>query len=255
MHLHMGLTVGNYIMDYFGRGINFRTTYQDIANDWFNGSINNPINWSLFKDLSFNNGNMFSNGDRIIFTGEQNIRVGSGLKYRVESSTYAGMKATIIGDSRVADGYTWYDIQVDGGGTGWVADVNKFVKLTDENTNNNDGSGNIPPSMDDVQSLKQELEQLRKLVDEGKEAYSNLTKEKEELVKELDHAKVCNADLLAHSKEVTEENDKLRQDLAKYQKTVLDLEEKLSGHQVIDGYSTTELLREIVKRIFTPGDN
>ena len=56
MHLHMGLTTGYYLMDYISHGIDFRTTYQDIANDWFNGSTSNPINWSLFQDLEINQG-------------------------------------------------------------------------------------------------------------------------------------------------------------------------------------------------------
>ena len=43
-------------MDYISHGIDFRTTYQDIANDWFNGSTSNPINWSLFQDLEINQG-------------------------------------------------------------------------------------------------------------------------------------------------------------------------------------------------------
>ena len=53
-HLHMGLTTGYYLMDYISRDIDFKTTYQDIANDWFNGSTSNPINWALFQDLYIN---------------------------------------------------------------------------------------------------------------------------------------------------------------------------------------------------------
>lgn len=53
-HLHMGLTTGYYLMDYISRDIDFKTTYQDIANDWFNGSTSNPINWNLFQDLYIN---------------------------------------------------------------------------------------------------------------------------------------------------------------------------------------------------------
>ena len=53
-HLHMGLTTGYYLMDYISRDIDFHTSYQDIANDWFNGSIYNPINWSLFTDRYIN---------------------------------------------------------------------------------------------------------------------------------------------------------------------------------------------------------
>lgn len=242
MHLHIGLSTGNYIMNYFDRGINFKTQYQDIANDWFNGDINNPINWSLFQDLQLGEG--FNNGDRIIFTGEQNIRVGSGLQYDVQSSTYDGMKATIIGNSRIADGYTWYDIRVDGGGTGWVADVNKFRKLTNEDSNNNNGSDNVPPSMDDVQNLQQEIEKLKGELDKIKNDLRLSTER-------CDYLEKTNQELALSAKGLEGELEKNKQELAVSKQTVLDLQEKLSEQKVIDDYSTTELLREIVKRIFT----
>lgn len=239
MHLHMGLTTGNYIMNYFDRGINFRTTYQDIANDWFNGSTNNPIDWSLFQDLSLDGGNMFSVGDRIIFTGEQNIRVGSGLQYEVESSSYAGMKATIIEGSRFVDGYTWYNIQVDGGGTGWVADVDKFVLLTDEN--NNSGNDNVPPVEDDNKKLKEEIEKLRK--------------DLRGAVAQLQVGEVLCREYREANDELAEDNKKLEKELTTLKKKLKDTEEKLSSVHSIDEYSTTELLREIVKRIFSPNNN
>lgn len=53
-HLHMGLTTGYYLMDYISHGIDFKTTYQDIANEWFDGSTSNPIDWSNFQDLEIN---------------------------------------------------------------------------------------------------------------------------------------------------------------------------------------------------------
>lgn len=227
MHLHMGLSTGNYIMNYFDRDIDFKTTYQDIANDWFNGNINNPINWGLFQDLSI--GDSYNNGDRIIFTGEQNIRVGSGLQYAVESSTYAGMKATIIENPRIADGYTWYNIQVDGGGTGWVADVNKFKHYTDNGDNNNSGDGNISNDMDVLQNLQQKLEEA--IIElQGRDA------EIEEWKKMY--------------KEETIKSDNLQNKLVEANKTILDLQEDLSKNGNIDNYSTTELLREVVKRVF-----
>jgi murein DD-endopeptidase MepM/ murein hydrolase activator NlpD len=54
MHLHMGLTTGYYLMDYISRDITFRTLYQDIANEWFNGLIMGNINWSLFNNYYIN---------------------------------------------------------------------------------------------------------------------------------------------------------------------------------------------------------
>jgi murein DD-endopeptidase MepM/ murein hydrolase activator NlpD len=55
-HLHMGLTTGYYLMDYISRDIVFSTPYQDIANEWFDGSTSNPIDWSNFQNLYINQG-------------------------------------------------------------------------------------------------------------------------------------------------------------------------------------------------------
>lgn len=64
-------------------------------------------------------------GDNIEFTAVQNIRHGSGTSYSVTRSTTIGEKAVIIGGSRIADGYTWWDVKFEDT-TGWVADVGKF---------------------------------------------------------------------------------------------------------------------------------
>jgi len=124
-HLHLGLTPkGKYIMDYFDRSIPFRTRYTDIKASWFKSD--GLLNWPKFKDLSYTNNTMaFKKGDKIIFTGEQNIRKGSGTSYPVTISAKVGMVATIKDNPRVADNYTWYDMDF-GGGSGWVADVGKF---------------------------------------------------------------------------------------------------------------------------------
>lgn len=123
-HLHLGLQVGYNIMDYFDRSIIFRTKYQAIKDIWFKGE---DLDWSKFRDLSYIG---FKVGDRIEFTGVQNIRSGSGTSYSTTSQTAKGMTATIIGGSRVANGYTWWDIRVDNGGTGWIADVGKMEVYT-----------------------------------------------------------------------------------------------------------------------------
>lgn len=249
LHLHIGLSTGNYIMNYFDRNINFKTTYQDIANDWFNGDVNNPINWSLFQDLNI--GDSYNKGDRIIFTGEQNIRVGSGLQYAVESSTYDGMKATIIENSRIADGYVWYNIQVDGGGTGWVADVNKFKHYSENESNNNSSNNsNVSNDLGDVQSIKQKLEEAtielqgrEAEIESWKKMYKDEAKKNEILAKDNDELKKTIAEQNA---EISKHNDELTIANA----TILDLQEELSKSKGLKGYSTTELLQEIVKRVF-----
>lgn len=127
-HLHLGLQTGKEIMDYFDRSIVFRTKYADIKKEWF---IGENINWALFKDLSYNNiMSDFKVGDKIVFTGVQNIRKGSGIKYEITGQTTVGQIGDIIDGVRVADGYNWFDIKFAGGGTGWIADVGKMEVYT-----------------------------------------------------------------------------------------------------------------------------
>lgn len=131
-HLHLGLQTGKEIMDYFDRSIVFRTKYADIKKEWF---IGENINWALFKDLSHSNiMSNFKVGDKIVFTGVQNIRKGSGTKYEIAGQTTVGQIGDIIDGVRVADGYNWFDVKFAGGGTGWIADVGKFQIFTQEET-------------------------------------------------------------------------------------------------------------------------
>lgn len=55
VHLHLGIGIYQLkfrnLMDYFDRGIVFRTKYADIKKSWFNNTEN--LNWSLFKDLDY----------------------------------------------------------------------------------------------------------------------------------------------------------------------------------------------------------
>jgi hypothetical protein len=77
----------------------------------------------------------FKVGDKIIFTGVQNIRKGAGDKFDDVGDTKIGQTATIKGGPRTSqnkqfgkgknDDYIWWDMDF-GGGTGWVADVGKF---------------------------------------------------------------------------------------------------------------------------------
>lgn len=83
-------------------------------------SHTDPIPYITSEDSA-----MLKIGDNIEFTAVQNIRHGSGTSYSVTRSTTIGEKAVIIGGSRVADGYTWWDVKFEDT-TGWVADVGKF---------------------------------------------------------------------------------------------------------------------------------
>lgn len=127
-HLHLGLQLGKYLMDYMDRSITMKTRFSAIKNIWFKGE---RFNWGKHKDLSYlNNAMSFKKGDKIEFTGSQNIRKGSGTSYSITGSTKAGDVATIIDGPRTANNYTWWDMKFDKGGTGWVADVSKFKIYT-----------------------------------------------------------------------------------------------------------------------------
>jgi len=68
----------------------------------------------------------FKVGDTVLWTATQNVRKGSGTSYEVLKQTTVGEKATIKDGPRVSDGYVWFDMAFDIGGSGWVAEVNKF---------------------------------------------------------------------------------------------------------------------------------
>jgi len=123
-HLHLGLQTQYSLMDYMDRNITFRTKYQAIKDLWF---VGDSFNWSKHKDLSYTISS-FSKGDIVQFTGVQNIRTGSGTEYKVQRSSMIGEIAKVIDGPRVADGYVWWDMAFNAGGTGWVAEVNKFKK-------------------------------------------------------------------------------------------------------------------------------
>jgi hypothetical protein len=65
---------------------------------------------------------MLKIGNKIEFTGVQNMRKGSGTSFPITGSTAIGMLSIIEDGPRVADGYTWYDLN----NGDWVADVGKF---------------------------------------------------------------------------------------------------------------------------------
>jgi hypothetical protein len=129
-HLHLGLQTGKYIIDYLDRSIIFKTAYPDIKAMWF---IGENFDWSKHRDLSYENTYMFKKGDRIQFIGVQNARKAPAGE--ITGDSVIGQTGVIYDNPREAilDGvnYTWYDIHIDGGGSGWFADVGKF-KLYEE---------------------------------------------------------------------------------------------------------------------------
>ena len=78
----------------------------------------------------------FTKGDKIVFIDIQNIRKGSGTIYEVISSSATGQTGVIWYEPRQSDGYWWYDIHLDQGGSGWCADVGKFqIYIAEEPVN------------------------------------------------------------------------------------------------------------------------
>lgn len=149
----------------------------------------------LILDGDFNM-STFQIGDRVEFTDVQNIRSGSGTTFPVTSQTDKGMLATIIGGSRVANGYTWWDVSVDGGGTGWIADVGKFKTYTPPAPAPVDPCEELKKRIDDllieIKGLKEALgtsqnslrlsQERVKFLEEGKKTWEEEVKQLEEQI-------------------------------------------------------------------------
>lgn len=164
-HLHLGLQVGRYLMDYMDRSLDIRAGFAwgsanniAIRNAWFNGG--SVFDWSKHKDLSYLSNTMsFKKGDRVEFTGSQNIRTGSGTTFPIQSSANIGDVATIIDGPRNANNYVWWDMRFDKGGTGWVADVGKWKIYTPPSPA---PPVEPPPAVDPTLELKKRIDTLEK---------------------------------------------------------------------------------------------
>lgn len=173
--------------------------------------------------LIFNENTMdFKKGDRVQFTAIQNIRSGSGTKYSITRSSVVGETATIIDGPRVADGYTWFDMKFDIGGSGWVAGVDKFKLFT---------GPVVPPEQSEcekrVSTLESEIEGLRIELRASEEEVSKLRESIVstenvilELEGELEELKDEASDLGGALEELKRERDRIEREK-------LDLQEKL----------------------------
>jgi hypothetical protein len=206
-------------MDYFDRGLLFTTKYADIKAIWFTGG---NLNWSKFKDLSYNSISM-KIGDNVELSADTNLRVGSGTGYNVKTVVRKGAVGNVIGGARVADGYEWWDIRFLND-QGWMANPGgvRFVKTTKGVTQTDGGVPAVveptpePPvtvpelteCQKEVADLKEQIEGLRtdlgaleseskkkddrikglegELIEEGVK-YIQLSKEKERIEGERNH--------------------------------------------------------------------
>ena len=251
-HLHLGLPTGNYIMDYMDRSIIFRAGFTwgskdnlAIRNAWFNGG--SELNWALFKDLSYNDNTMsYKIGDKIEFTGTQNIRQGSGTNYPSTGSTQIGQTATIINGPRTFDNYTWWDVKITGGGTGWLADVGKW-KIYVEPPQEPTTPSELVECQSRVSSLEKEIGTLKSKLEA-------CTAEKDVKVAEVTDLKKLNKRLEGEAEELNGEKVKLQEDFDRvkkerdtFEQEKLDLQEQLSKGSLSDA-STGEMFAELWRR-------
>ena len=231
-HLHLGLPTGNYIMDYMDRSIIFRAGFTwgskdnlAIRNAWFNGG--SELNWALFKDLSYNDNTMsYKIGDVIEFTGTQNIRQGSGTSYPSTGSTQIGQTATIINGPRTSDNYTWWDVKITGGGTGWLADVGKwkiYVEPPQEPT--------TPPELVEcqsrVKSLEKEIGTLESKLGACEGSRSELVVQKGELEAKANAFELEASQLKSEVSQLEAEVSQLRAEIKKQEEIEKTLDEEV----------------------------
>ncbi len=267
-HLHLGLQSGRYLMDYMDRSIVFKAGFTwggkdnlEIRNAWFGGGSN--LNWSLFKDLSYTNdlSSAYKIGDIVEFTGTQNIRQGSGTSYPTSGSTGIGQTATIIGGARVADGYTWWDMRITGGGTGWLADVGKWKiyvappqapempsELVVCQNKVEDLEADIVTKTKRISSLTEELEGSKGKVAslEGElKSEKNKVRIAEERVSHVEGLLDAERE---EAKKIEQKIEKMEEDYARIEKEKLDLQEELSKGSLVKA-TTGEIFAELWSRV------
>lgn len=104
----------------------------------------------------------FKVGDQIQIIESQNIRKGSGVNYKITQQTLVGQIYTIEGGPRIADGYTWWDLQ----NADWIADVGKFEIYTPI-------APVEPPAPPEQTECEKEIERLQGIIDGVNEALGN----------------------------------------------------------------------------------
>lgn len=104
----------------------------------------------------------FKIGDRVKFTAVQNIRFGSGTSYEISRQTTIGELATIKDGPRNSDGYIWFDMNFEVGGTGWVAEVDKFEIAPVE-----------PCTCARLEECQKEVKRLQSIIDDVNDALGN----------------------------------------------------------------------------------
>lgn len=188
----------------------------------------------------------FKKGDRIIFTDIQNIRKGSGIAYDLISKSAVGQIGTVWDEPRQTDGYWWYDIHIDGGGSGWCADVGKFQIYTQENPTN--CQEEVNRLLEQNRGLSEALgaseaqvKERDKSLGEANERIRILEAEKEESKK--DYLK-----LEDDYKRVFEDRNRIEQEKLMVQEELDRLKQSSNWSKRL-----SEFVKEILERLFTKG--
>jgi hypothetical protein len=201
-HLHLGLTPkGSNIMNYFDRSIPFRTKYSDIANSWFKNGV---LNWSLFKDLSYEKNTMsIEKGSKYEFTNTDRLNVrdkpnGEIVLQLPESKKAVGVALT----NGVKDGnYNW-NLYAGVGWAGYIAEGwNKKTtrSITDVN-------GKAPVS--DCSAQEKQIAEQKQVID-------ILNKEKSALESKLGLCTQENSDMKAQLDELKIEIEEYKVEIEK----------------------------------------
>lgn len=249
-HKHLGMKNLNgkapqpQIMDYFDRSIIFRTTYQDIANDWFKGKIGGDIDWSLFKDLQY--GNRYAKGDRLIALQDMNLRNSVG---EISGTISKGAVCVVISDKlgelpESAGKYDFYNVEfLDR--AGYVADTNFNEKTTNEVTNLD---GTITsPNDPEITELKKQIDILNSSIESYKASQEaqkvqmkELADEIEELNKEIETQKATVSENEITIKKKDEDIEDLKAEVDKYKNL----------YEEAEANSLKSWLQKLLKTIF-----
>lgn len=184
-----------------------------------------PFNFVINDDME-----TFKIGDKIRFTGVQNIRSGSGTEYKVLRDSVVGETATIKDGPRESGGYTWYDCIFSNGSTGWVADVKKFVL---DNTPVQDPV--IPPEQTECEKEVERLKTENKgLTNELTALKSQVEKLENELKLQKDRVGFLEGSLKERDEEIKELEssfDTLKKEKDRLEKEKLEIQEQFDKYK------------------------
>lgn len=181
----------------------------------------------------------FKVGDKIVFTGVQNIRKGAGDKFDDIGDTKVGQTATIKDGPRTSqneqfgkgenDDNIWWDMDF-GGGSGWVADVKKFVL---DNTPTQDPV--IPPEQTGCEKEVERLKTENKgLTNELTALKSQVEKLENELKLQKDRVAFLEDSLKERDKEIKELQvsfDTLKIERDRLEKEKLEIQEQFDKYK------------------------